>query len=99
MNPVIAWSSAVLVLASVSIWPLRLFCEKYKDNAALRGVRKALLRIHIPLGILSLIAVFIHCQMERMEEAEKSPLGGFLLICLIALAITGMARKVFPRWW
>ena len=101
MTSLLAWGSAILILLLCCIWPLRLICANYKlkKSHSLGKLNHILRKAHCPLGFASIAAVYLHCRVAFHTTGQRSLLGAFLLVVLIALALTGMLRRVIPKHW
>lgn len=97
----ISWLSVLLILSTVSIWPLRIICTASRkgNNGAVYKIWNLLRKLHIPMGILATVGVCLHCQNVKQQSLQNSPLGSFLLLCLLALISTGLSKKILPRIW
>jgi hypothetical protein len=100
-NLILSWLSSVLVVLLMIIWPLRILCTKssYKENRAMKSVWRVLRKIHVPLGIVTTVIVFLHCRLAEEVTGGSSLVGGILLICMLALCLTWTLKRVLKRYW
>lgn len=100
----ISWLSVLLILLAMSVYPLRILCTASgksgkSGNKILNKLRQLSRKLHILFGVSATVAVCLHCRITEQQTLQTSPLGSFLLLCLFALIITGMSRKLLPRIW
>ena len=97
----ISWLSVLLILLAMSVYPLRILCTTSgkSGNAKLNKLRQLSRKLHILFGVSATAAVCLHCRITEQQTLQTSPLGSFLLLCLFALILTGMSRKLLPRIW
>jgi hypothetical protein len=98
---ILAWLSAALCVLLAVIWPLRLLCTKgrFKNSRAMKQTRRMLRKIHAPLGIVTTGIVFMHCSTAESLTGKDSVVGVILLVCMLALCLTWLLKRMIPRHW
>ncbi len=98
---ILPWVTAILVLLLMALWTMRLICTKsrFENNRTLKTIRRILRKIHAPLAIVALIVVYFHCSVAERVTGESSLMGAILLLCMLAMCLTGLLKRLIPRYW
>jgi DMSO/TMAO reductase YedYZ heme-binding membrane subunit len=56
-------------------------------------------KIHAPLGIITTMIVFMHCSVAERASGTSSVVGAILLVCMLALCLTWLLKRLIPRYW
>lgn len=100
-NFILSWLSVVLFLLSAVIWPLRLVCMKrgFKGVQSLKVSWLFLKKMHIFLGLATMLVMFLHCRVAFGVSGKRSFLGGILLLCMLGLCVSGVLKRALPQYW
>lgn len=100
MNLAFAWISTVCVFFLCVTFPVRILLKnKFSKSFFLKSVNSFLRKIHKPLGIVTIIIVFIHCRISFESTGLRSFIGVVLLLLLLIITFSYFIRKIISGVW
>jgi len=84
---VLGWSAVILYLLSVDRYFLRL--KPFAKMESMKKLRKLLVRVHKPAGLITLAILFLHANLA-FYNISRSYTGALALVTMLSIVVYGV---------